>query len=82
MEYYRMGQDYPIHLRKKEFGEAAGMSWWAVNRLCKAGVAKTVQFPSGERIHADWARQKLENGFSKEELAQLRRYNREIRQGG
>ena len=68
-----MFEELTQHPRKKEFAAAVGLSWWSVNRACRAGAAKTVKFPDGERIDATWAKEKIENGFTAEELALITR---------
>ena len=65
--------DYPFSrpVSKSDFGKATGRSYTTVNRYSKAGILKTVQFPSGELIPAEEANRVIEQGFSDAEIAQL-----------
>ncbi len=52
-----------------------GGSYWADYRLVKSGVAPIHKYPSGARLDHNWVLDKVENGFTDDELAKLAAYN-------
>jgi len=56
-----------------------GSSVDTVFRMIRAGIAETVQYPSGQRVKLPWAHRFLEDGLTPEEKAQLTDYNRRQR---
>ena len=55
-----------------------GGSYWAEYRLVKSGVAPTHNYPSGTRLDHGWVMDKVENGFTDDELAKLASYNKRV----
>ena len=56
-----------------------GHSYWGDYRLVRSGVAPTHNYPSGTRMDHDWVMDKVNNGFTDDELTKLATYNEQKR---
>ena len=64
------------HPTKKEFGAAAGKSYYWARRLVGAGIVRTVEFTDQQRPHRDDCNRVLDEGLTAAERKSYQDYLR------